>query len=59
VDDLITLARERFGKNLGEHLLWEETCFPFSEEIAMDQLKYLIAKADRGEDPTLDGWTQK
>lgn len=54
--DVVALARDRFGPELAEHLLWEETCFPLSPEVALAQVKYLIAKADRGEAPTLDGW---
>lgn len=53
---LIELAIQRFGEDLGMYLLWEETCYPMDEAIATEQLQYLIAKADRGEKITLDGW---
>lgn len=55
-ESIVSVAKKRFGDYLGMHLLWEETCFPLSDEIARNQLQYLIEKADRGEDPVLDGW---
>jgi hypothetical protein len=55
---VVELAYERFGAVLGEHILWEETCFPMDDDVAMDQLRYIVAKADRGEPPTLDGWQE-
>jgi hypothetical protein len=54
--DVVALAYDRFGPELAEYLLWEQTCFPLSAEVALAQMRYLIAKADRGESPTLDGW---
>jgi len=53
---VVELAYKRFGPTLGGYILWEETCFPMSDEVAMEQLKFIIAKADRGEAPTLEGW---
>jgi hypothetical protein len=50
---VIKLAIARFGRELGMELLWEQTCFPFCDEIAMGQLLQLIAMADRGEEPVL------
>jgi hypothetical protein len=56
---VVELAYKRFGPKLGEYILWEETCFPMSDDVAMEQLKFIIAKADRGEAPTLEGWQEQ
>lgn len=56
---VVELAYQRFGPTLGEYILWEETCFPMSDDVAMEQLKFIIAKADRGEAPTLEGWQEQ
>lgn len=50
------LAIDRFGEKLGNYLLWEQTCYPMSYVTALSQMQHLIAKADRGEKPTLVGW---
>lgn len=53
------LLIDHFGKDLGGYLLWNETCYPMSDEVAYDQAMYLIAKHVRGEEPTLEGWVEK
>lgn len=55
---VVELAHKRFGQELGEHILWEETCFPMSDDIAMNQLIYIITKVDCGDAPTLEGWQE-
>lgn len=55
---VVTLAKKHFGDDLGEYLLWNETCFPFCDVTAMNQLQYLIAKDKQGEDLVLDGWVE-
>ena len=56
---VVELAYKRFGPKLGAEILWEETCYPMSDDVAMKQLEFIIEKADRGEAPTLEGWASK
>lgn len=42
---VIVLLHESFGAEVGEALLWERTCFPFSDVVAWEQAKELV-KAD-------------
>lgn len=40
---VVDLAISAYGEDLGMHLLWEETCFPFDDDVAMAQLQEIIA----------------
>lgn len=42
------LAISRFGEKDGMALLFNATCFPCDDTVAMEQLRGLIAKADAG-----------
>jgi len=35
---------EHFGENLGMVLLWNETCFPMDDRIALQQAEYLVSR---------------
>lgn len=56
--EVVNLAKEHFGDDFGMHLLWNETCFPFDDNVAMDQLQYLIVLDGKGETVVLDGWRE-
>lgn len=46
---VVKKAIENFGEELGNILLWNETCFPMDDDIAMEQLDQLIEKKRLGE----------
>ena len=56
--EVTNLAVKHFGEDFGMYLLWNETCFPFDDNIAMDQLQYLIGLDGKGETVVLDGWRE-
>lgn len=39
---VIDLAVSAYGETTGMTILWEETCFPFDDTIAMEQLQEFI-----------------
>jgi hypothetical protein len=39
---VIDLLHSEFGQEYGEYLLWEFTCFPFSDDYAMEQARDLV-----------------
>lgn len=43
------LLEARFGRRMGEYLLWNETCFPMDGATALRQARQLIADHDATE----------